>query len=322
METSKLMIPLFYGHSFNRERHKRRMVYEREITDGKQAYQLWRGVGEADSMYPNAENDKYHLYVEINGYLAPLGMTDFFLIDRCGNQAMVENLYGGEEERVQHFSSLRTSGGDTAVHAALAEEKKEIERYGNAPAHQVEYICSFFNKKVNTYLKARENGGQTPPDFIGALILNELSRCTELSAVYQAKVRADEEARKACVAAEDKAYCDEQNRVAEQVVSAAIQTIRGGGVLKNTSITFYQNRYSSSSVSIINYLMRQFHVDVPLRTQGWINEKLFSVTIEDGKCEFLQYRRSKNGVCSQRFFQCMDDLIRAITAQKENAICV
>ena len=48
METSKLMIPLFYGHSFNRERHKRRMVYEREISDGKQAYQLWRGVGDED----------------------------------------------------------------------------------------------------------------------------------------------------------------------------------------------------------------------------------------------------------------------------------
>lgn len=322
MGTSKLMTPLFYGHSFNRECRKMRMILEREITDGKQTYRLWRGAGKPDTERPRTENDKYILYVEINGYLAPLGMTDFTLVNQCGHQPMIKNLYGGDEERAQHFRSLRTSSEITALHTALAEEEKETERYGNDPAHQVEYIRSLLNKRVNTYLRARESEGQTRPDFIGALILNELSRCVELSAVYRAKLRAEEAALKACEAAEDKAYCDDQNRRAEQIVSAAIQTIRGGGVLENTSIIFYRDRDNFSSYSIINYLMRQFHVDVPLRTQGWINEKLFSVTIEDGKCEFLQYRRSKNGVCSQRFFQCMDDLIRAITAQKENAICV
>lgn len=40
---------------------------------------------------------------------------------------------------------------------------------------------------------------------------------------------------------------------------------------------------------IVNHIMRRYQVDVPLRTQGWINDKLISVTIENGKCEHLRY---------------------------------
>lgn len=68
--------------------------------------------------------------------------------------------------------------------------------------------------------------------------------------------------------------------------------------------------------SIVNYLMRRYHVEVPLRTQGWIKERLVNATIENGKCERLQYyRRTKTGRGSQKFFQCMNELIRAVTAQ-------
>lgn len=81
MENSKLMTPLFYGVNFNREGRKMRAVLEREISDGTTTYRLWRSAGIPDLDYPRAENDKYILHVEINGYLAPLGMTDFALVD-------------------------------------------------------------------------------------------------------------------------------------------------------------------------------------------------------------------------------------------------
>ena len=114
---------------------------------------------------------------------------------------------------------------------------------------------------------------------------------------------------------EEKAYCEAQNKKAEEMISAAIQSIHEDGILKNTTIVFYQSRYHSSSYSIVNYLMRLYHVDVPLRTQGWINDKLHSATIQDGKCEYLQYLRRKGGRCSQKFFDCMNALIQAVTAQ-------
>ena len=197
----------------------------------------------------------------------------------------------------------------------MAEERKEIERYGSDPARQTEYIQNLLNEHVSTYLISKENGGQTFPDFIGALVMNELAKCVELSAVYRMKKQAEETARQARAEEEEQAYCEVQNKAANQVVSEAIQIIRNGGTLKNETVTFYRSRYSASSYSIVNHLMRMYHVDVPLRTQGWINDKLVNTTIKDGKCEHLQYLRSKGGRCSQKFFHCMRELIQAVAEQ-------
>lgn len=183
----------------------------------------------------------------------------------------------------------------------MAEERKETERYGSDLARQTEYIRNLLNRHINAYL----NGGQTFPDFIGALVMNEVAKCVELSAAYRAKKQAEETARQARAEGEEQAYCEVQNKAANQVVSKAIQIIWNGGTLKNETVTFYRSRYSASSYSIVNHLMRMYHVDVPLRTQGWINDKLVNATIKDGKCEHLQYLRSKGGRCSQKFFNCI-----------------
>lgn len=315
MGNIKLMLPLFCGGSFNREGRKMKAVFVREISDGAQTYRLWRAAGKPDLEYPRAENDKYILHAEINGYLLPLGVTDFHLIHHVGFEPAVKMLYGGNEERERHFDSLRESGSDSAVLTELAEEEEAVERYGNDPARQTERIHLLLNERVSAYLKAKENGGQTFSDFSGALVMNDLARCVELSVVYQAKCQAETAANHARIAAEEKVYCEEQNRVAEQAVSAAIQVIRDGGVLKNTKVKFYWSWYESSAYSIVNYLMRLYQVDVPLRTQSWISKRLYSATIRDGRCKGLQYYRSKNGRCSQKFYQCMNDLIRAVTAQ-------
>lgn len=318
MENRKSMTPLFYKGNFNREGRRMRVVLEKEISDGTQTYRLWRAAGKPDRDYACADNDKYILYVKINGYLLPLGMTECYLVNHCGFEPAAEELYGGKENRAKEINTLQKAGGSDAVSAALAEEAAEIKRLGSEPARQTEYIHSLLAERVDTYLEAKENGGQTFPDFAGALVMNDLSRCMELSAAYRTKREADGAARQARTAEKDKAYCEEQNRAAEQAVSAAIQIIRKGGVLKNTSITVYQSRYSARSYSIVNHLMRVYQVDVPLRTQGWINEKLVSATIRDGRCENLQYYRGKSGRCSQKFFECMDDLIRAIVDEVEH----
>ena len=315
MENSKLMTPLFYDGMFNREGRRMRAVLEREISDGTQTYRLWRTAGKPDLDYPRAENDKYILYVEINGYLATLRLTDYILIDNCGSTPAAQKLYSGKEKRGEWIDSLHKSGKMDAVREALMEEQTEIKRYGTDPACQTEYIKALLSEHIDAYLEAKENGGETFPDFIGALTMNELDRCVELSAVYRAKQQAEKSAHRIRASEEEKAYCEAQNKKAEEMVSAAIQSIREGGILKNTTIVFYQSRYHSSSYSIVNYLMRMYQVNVPLRTQGWINDKLHSATIKDGKCEHLQYYRAKNGRVSQKFFGCMRELIRAIAEQ-------
>ena len=313
--SSKLMTPLFYDSSFNRKGRKMRAVFEREISNGTVTYRLWRSAGKPDLDYPRAENDKYILHVELNGYLIPLGMTDFHLIGQCGFKAAVKKLYGSDEKREQHFDGLRSSGGGEAVLAALELERIEVEQCGTDAARQAEYIQKHLNGHVNAYLTSKETGGDTFPDFRGAAVMNELDICVELSDIYRVLRREKELARAAQEAEKERAFCEERNKEAEQLVAKAIQTIRSGGILKNETVTFYRSRYDSSAYSIVNYLMRLYQVDVPLRTQGWINERLSSATIKDGKCEHLMYLRSKRGRGSNRFFQCMNDLIQAIKEQ-------
>ena len=315
MENCKLMTPLFYNGNFNREGRRMRAVLEKEISDGAQNYRLWRAAGKPDHSYPRADNDKYLLHAEINGFLLPLYMTDFYLVNDCGFEPAAEKMYGGKKNRGSWIDALRESGGNDAVNAALAEEQKEVDRYGSDSARQTAYIRNLLDGHVGDYLKSKENGGQTFPDYIGALVMNELARCVELSVVYRTKRRAEIEAHQVRAEAEDKAYCEERNQEATQAVSEAIQVIRKGGTVKNQTVTFYRSRYSYSTYSIFNYLMRQYQVEVPLRTQGWINDKLVNATIEKGRCTQLQYLRSKGGRCSQKFFECMETLIQTVSAQ-------
>lgn len=101
------------------------------------------------------------------------------------------------------------------------------------------------------------------------MLLSKNVRCkASTTAIYKSKKREEELTRIAHEAEEDKAYCEEQNRKAQEKIADAISIIQNGGVLKNEAIEFFRSRYDSSSYSIVNYLLRLYHIDVPLRTQG------------------------------------------------------
>lgn len=314
MSNAKLMTPLFYRDNYNATGKKMRAVLVREVTNGTDTYRLWRRDGKPDRQYPQGEGDDYILYVELHEYLATLRTTDYYLVDRCGYQAMVAAMYGGEDKREQYFDGLRQSGGDKAVLDALRREEKKIQEYGRDPARQADYIKTILDGHVSTYLASRESGGKTFPDYIGALVLGELPACRELSAIYKSKCQKREQERKAKADAEDRAYCRERNQRAEQQVQEALRVIREGGVLQNDTVEFYRSRHDSSACSIFLYLMRQYQVDVPLRTQGWIASKLANATITDGRCSNLQFWGHRRDRASQRFIDCMNELIRAVAA--------
>ena len=318
MERSKLMKPLFHGNSFNRDGCRMRAIFVKSVSDGTDAYRLWRGAGKPDRDYASAEDDKYYLYAEINSYLAPLGMTESFLVGRCGAEA-VDERYGGSESRRMHFDKLRETGGGEAVSAALDEERKEIERLGSDPARQAAYIRKELDGRVRAYLESKENGGKSFPDFVGALVMDDLAHCAELSGAYRAIRQEERQARAARAAEEEKAFCEEKNKIAEQAVADAVRIIREGGVLRNGKVTFYQSKHGASACSIVLYLMRRYGIDVPLRTQGWINGSLADVTIKDGYCGCAHFWRSKRGRGSKAFYAYMNELIRAVAEQTPEA---
>lgn len=148
--------------------------------------------------------------------------------------------------------------------------------------------------------------------YIAPELENQMWESRKVFAENQRKKRMEQAAQRE---AEDQAFIEAQNAEAEQTVNKAMEILRNGGKLDNDTVTFYKSRYEHSSYSIVNYLMRKFGVNVHIRTQGWINKKLASAKIENGKCESLQYYRAKGAQGSQKFFDCMNELLAKVNAE-------
>ena len=71
MSDAKLMMPLFCNGMFNCGGRRIRAVHLYDVSDGEHRYRLWTKAGTPDIDYPRGESDRYLLYVEIHGYLAP-----------------------------------------------------------------------------------------------------------------------------------------------------------------------------------------------------------------------------------------------------------
>lgn len=321
MGNAKLMKPLFYNGMFNADGKRMRVVFVREVSNGTDVYPLWRSCGVPDRDYPRAENDTHLLYVVLHGYLAPLGMTEYDLIIRSGDPPAIAELYGSMEGRRAHFNELGKSAQahSVAIPRALEIEGETIRRFGRDPVHQTNYLKRIVDEHISTYLEAKENGGQTFPDFIGAAALDDVPLCRELSSKYRTKKQAEHAAWKAKAEAERKRKREETNREAEQQIRQALHVLEYGGVLENERIRLYREDGGFGSYSIVNHLMRLYRVEVPLRTQGWINEKLLSVTVKDGRCTNIRFQSRKGGQCSEKIFACVSALIQRVNEETEAA---
>lgn len=136
------------------------------------------------------------------------------------------------------------------------------------------------------------------------------SHIARLRANQQKKIKVREERERLFVAEKQKEF--------ESAINGALDTIRNGGTLKNTIVTVYKGKYDYNSYSVINYLMRKYGVNCPLRTQGWINGKLVTAYIQDGKCDRVSFRyKRKNEKASQAFFRYMNELIEKVNQESE-----
>lgn len=319
MEQVKLIKPLFHDGKFNQAGHRMRAVFLREVTNGATCFRLWQRAGKRDGAYSRTDNDKYLLFVEVSGYLVPLHMTEYSLIVHCGREPAIVALYGSDKQRSTYFNELEKQG--QAVDEVLARENEAVIRYGSNPARQADFIQALMSDHIKTYQEAKERGGEIWLDFTGAAALGELDTCMELNKAYKARCEAQRETARQEELRKRQAYAKEKTKETEAKMQSALDTLRHGGTLQNVRINVYtlvEDGYKVSEYSIINHLMRQFEVKVPLRTQGWINKKLASVTIRDGLCSSASYYRKKGSSCSQIFFEYMNALIAAVCAQQGN----
>lgn len=318
MSEAKLMTPLFDGGMYNRTGRRMRAVFIKEVSDGATTYRLWRKNGKPEVSYPRCDTDRYILHVEVNGYLVPLRTTEFQMIDNCGYLPAVNELYGGKEGRATFFNELRERderNPSASVYEAMKREQEAITRLGSQPERWVASIEKQLTSHVKFYLKSEESGGLTRPDYIGACVLNKLDECVKLSEVHQEYIQKEKEKMAAEEAEKRRQEAEEVNAKAKQEFETAIKIIREGGRLNNDRID-YRVGDTVHNEPMVLFLMRQYKVDVPLRTQGWICSKLANVTIKDGRCDGLQYYKTKGAACSQRFFDCMNELVQKVIQEE------
>lgn len=315
MSDAKLMMPLFCNGMFNCGGRRIRAVHLYDVSDGEHRYRLWTKAGTPDIDYPRGESDRYLLYVEIHGYLAPLGMTEYFLTEHCGYLPAMRELYGGAEHRRTYFDSLQKS----AIEEAVAIERSVIYHLGKESPRQADYIHGILNEHLMRYTASKESEGKTFPDYIGALMADELDQCMQLSSIYLDHEQKANAIRQAQIAEQERAHWQAVNAETETVVAAALQTIRSGGTLRNEPIRYYKDDGTLVETSLILYLMREYHINVPIRTQGWIKERLATANVQEDFCGSVTYYRAKKSQCSQKFFGCMRNLIAAVHDAKEEA---
>jgi hypothetical protein len=115
----------------------------------------------------------------------------------------------------------------------------------------------------------------------------------------------------------DRQYVDEKNTAAQEIVETSLQIIRSGGELRNSHVDFYRSRYDHTETTVVLYLMKKYGIACPIRTQGWIGEKLGTVSIHDGKVSEVRFYKTGRSTCSQKFFDCMNDLIEAVNREAD-----
>lgn len=114
---------------------------------------------------------------------------------------------------------------------------------------------------------------------------------------------------------EDEKFVKESNEISESILAQAIERIKAGGVVKNDEITFWKDRYDHKKVSVITELMDRYKINVPIRTRGWIMNRLNSVTIKDGVVG-CNWQKSGRAVVSDKFWDYMDQLVKAVRSDE------
>lgn len=77
-----------------------------------------------------------------------------------------------------------------------------------------------------------------------------------------------------------------------------------------------ESRYTCRTYKIINYLLRKHSINCPIKTQGWINDKLIHVNITPEGMVGVRFLKSKNGKCSEKVFDCLYELVRIVRVEK------
>ena len=229
-------------------------------------------------------------------------------VDGCLYMGQIEKREGCSYESCDLYFYLASCGAGIRIDGVPVDEgvREVCGRYRGLGGSADEFIACLDRRM--------EQGVFIPKNMLALAAEIKPEKISRYVSSNEEILRLREEQRAAEQAAQKQANADyvaEMNQEAQAKVDAAVRILRNDGILKNEDIEIYRSRYDYRVYSVVNYLMRQYGIKVPLRTQGWINDKLATAVIKDGVCEHVQYRKTKNGKGSQAVFGYLTELAQA-----------
>jgi len=124
-----------------------------------------------------------------------------------------------------------------------------------------------FKQTIHARLEKNDHFRYTEIEMMKLVDASMVDAMRESRERFAENRRIKEEARRKEQAEQEAAFLAERKEEAEEIINSALEVLRNGGELKNNSVSIYRSEYDHSTYSIINYLMREYGVKVPIKTQ-------------------------------------------------------
>lgn len=258
----------------------------------------------------NPENGNVHVVVK--SMVVNLRVTEFMLKDKAGFNEFLVQHFGGSYDA--YLKEIRANEEKIPEYEsewrAIGEEDEVWDRFADA----------FLNTEEKLFLDSVDNGGKSFPSFIGALSLGRLKECVELRNAYNEDRERERKRLEAEQEEEDRAFMKEQLEKIESAVQQAVHQIQKGDYcfVQNEILCVYKNPIEYTEKRLFNFLFEKYGINVPLKTKGWVNEKLSGVEFEHGKANSLSFKKYKGCKCPDSIWKYLNDLIEKMNQEKGN----
>lgn len=246
--------------------------------DGHKAVSKWRNLYPLESVTGDAETKGFYFEV-----LGDQNFRYYTLWNDC------EGLFA-----VNYKISLNENH-DVSGLAMLAKNMEEFkggEGYKKR-LHQMEEKGCFISRA----------------DIMSMVKLGELDLAKRYSVYredYIAELERKRKAEEAQKEAKRREEEEERKRELEAKVAEAEDCIRMHKRLENEEL--------EDGRHIVLYLMKKYEIKVPLKTQGWINNKLTAVKFDKEEGTRVWFYRQKGCKCSESVYRYLDELKAAVDA--------
>ncbi len=162
--------------------------------------------------------------------------------------------------------------------------------------HQWEYfgVDGFFKR-----LKVSEENGYyiNKADIEMCAVLGNMELAKHYAEYREERIRRREEKRQAAIAereAKEREEEERHNAEVQRTVAGAENTIRTQGTLQNEEF---------EGKTIVLYLFKKYGINVPIKTQGWVNNALAKVWFQDGEITYSYYTSSKDSTVFWKYLK-------------------